>query len=579
MSTPGRGIPSGGTGIRLHAPAPGWSLDADVVVVGSGVAGLTAALRCAAAGRRTVVVTKARLDDGSTRWAQGGIAAALGEGDSPDQHLDDTLVAGAGLCDEEAVRLLVTEGPDAVRRLIATGAVFDTSAETGEIELTREGGHHRRRIAHAGGDATGAEISRALVEAVHAAGIETVENALVLDLLQDAQGRTAGVTLHVMGEGQHDGVGAVHAPAVILATGGMGQVFSATTNPSVSTGDGVALALRAGAEVSDLEFVQFHPTVLFLGPDAEGQQPLVSEAVRGEGAHLVDADGVRFMVGQHELAELAPRDIVAKGIMRRMQEQDAQHMYLDARHFGAAMWEQRFPTILAACRSHGIDPVTEPIPVAPAAHYASGGVRTDLHGRTTVPGLYACGEVACTGVHGANRLASNSLLEGLVFAERIADDIAAQARTGGGPGIPVPSTGPLQPAGARYEVQRIMTDGAGVLRSAASLAAAAEALEGLYATALNDLEAHGKTAEPGVDTWEATNLLCVARVLVAAAQRREETRGCHWREDHPDRDDARWRRHLVVRLSATEKRALVVVPTDSADFPSVHPLSTPSLEQ
>ncbi|OLZ70231.1 L-aspartate oxidase [Streptomyces amritsarensis] len=578
MSTPGRG-PAGSTGIRLHAPAPGWSLDADVVVVGSGVAGLTAALRCAAAGRRTVVVTKARLDDGSTRWAQGGIAAALGEGDSPEQHLDDTLVAGAGLCDEEAVRLLVTEGPDAVRRLIDTGAVFDTSAETGEIELTREGGHHRRRIAHAGGDATGAEISRALVEAVHAAGIETVENALVLDLLQDAQGRTAGVTLHVMGEGQHDGVGAVHAPAVILATGGMGQVFSATTNPSVSTGDGVALALRAGAEVSDLEFVQFHPTVLFLGPDAEGQQPLVSEAVRGEGAYLVDADGVRFMVGQHELAELAPRDIVAKGIMRRMQEQGAQHMYLDARHFGARMWEQRFPTILAACRSHGIDPVTEPIPVAPAAHYASGGVRTDLHGRTTVPGLYACGEVACTGVHGANRLASNSLLEGLVFAERIAADITSREHGGGGPGVPVPSTGPLQPAGARYEIQRIMTDGAGVLRSAASLEAAADALEGLYAAALNDLEAHGKTAEPGVDTWEATNLLCVARVLVAAARRREETRGCHWREDHPDRDDARWRRHLVVRLSATEKRALVVVPTDSADLPSVHPLSNPSLEQ
>ncbi|WP_030846088.1 L-aspartate oxidase [Streptomyces sp. NRRL F-4474] len=578
MSTPGRG-PAGSTGIRLHAPAPGWSLDADVVVVGSGVAGLTAALRCAAAGRRTVVVTKARLDDGSTRWAQGGIAAALGEGDSPEQHLDDTLVAGAGLCDEEAVRLLVTEGPDAVRRLIDTGAVFDTSAETGEIELTREGGHHRRRIAHAGGDATGAEISRALVEAVHAAGIETVENALVLDLLQDAQGRTAGVTLHVMGEGQHDGVGAVHAPAVILATGGMGQVFSATTNPSVSTGDGVALALRAGAEVSDLEFVQFHPTVLFLGPDAEGQQPLVSEAVRGEGAYLVDADGVRFMVGQHQLAELAPRDIVAKGIMRRMQEQGAQHMYLDARHFGARMWEQRFPTILAACRSHGIDPVTEPIPVAPAAHYASGGVRTDLHGRTTVPGLYACGEVACTGVHGANRLASNSLLEGLVFAERIAADITSREHGGGGPGVPVPSTGPLQPAAARYEIQRIMTDGAGVLRSAASLEAAADALEGLYAAALNDLEAHGKTAEPGVDTWEATNLLCVARVLVAAARRREETRGCHWREDHPDRDDARWRRHLVVRLSATEKRALVVVPTDSADLPSVHPLSNPSLEQ
>lgn len=572
MSTPGTG--PAGTGIRLHAPAPGWAVEADVVVVGSGVAGLTAALRCAAAGRRTVVVTKARLDDGSTRWAQGGIAAALGEGDTPEQHLDDTLVAGAGLCDEAAVRLLVTEGPDAVRRLIETGAVFDTSAETGEIELTREGGHHRRRIAHAGGDATGAEISRALVEAVQAAGIRTVENALVLDLLQDAEGRTAGVTLHVMGEGQHDGVGAVHAPAVILATGGMGQVFSATTNPSVSTGDGVALALRAGAEVSDLEFVQFHPTVLFLGPEAEGQQPLVSEAVRGEGAHLVDADGVRFMLGAHELAELAPRDIVAKGITRRMQEQGAQHMYLDARHFGAEMWEQRFPTILAACRAHGIDPVTEPIPVAPAAHYASGGVRTDLHGRTTVPGLYACGEVACTGVHGANRLASNSLLEGLVFAERIAADIVRSAASGSGPGIPVPSTGPLQPAEARYEVQRIMTQGAGVLRSAASLREAAAALEDLYATALTALETKGKTAVPGTETWEATNLLCVARVLVAAALRREETRGCHWREDFPDRDDAAWRRHLVVRLSATERRALVVTPTDSADLPSVqHTLS------
>ncbi|MFI5984357.1 L-aspartate oxidase [Streptomyces sp. NPDC051555] len=576
----GAGTPAGGTGIRLHAPAPGWSVEADVVVVGSGVAGLTVALRCAAAGRRTVVVTKARLDDGSTRWAQGGIAAALGDGDTPEQHLDDTLVAGAGLCDEDAVRLLVTDGPGAVRRLIETGAVFDTSAETGEIELTREGGHHRRRIAHAGGDATGAEISRALVEAVQDAGIETVENALVLDLLTDAEGRTAGVTLHVMGEGQHDGVGAVHAPAVILATGGMGQVFSATTNPSVSTGDGVALALRAGAEVSDLEFVQFHPTVLFLGAGAEGQQPLVSEAVRGEGAHLVDADGVRFMVGQHELAELAPRDIVAKAITRRMLEQGVDHMYLDGRHFGAAMWEQRFPTILASCRAHGIDPVTEPIPVAPAAHYASGGVRTDLDGRTTVPGLYACGEVACTGVHGANRLASNSLLEGLVFAERIAADIVSHRPASHGPGIPVPSTGPLLPAEARLEIQRIMTAGAGVLRSADSLRGAATALQALYTAALHDLDAHGKTAEPGTDTWEATNLLCVARVLVAAALRREETRGCHWREDHPDRDDAAWRHHLVVRLSRAEKRALVVTPTDSADFPSVrHPLGTEMMEQ
>ncbi|MFF0385513.1 L-aspartate oxidase [Streptomyces sp. NPDC004286] len=564
------------TGIRLHAPAPGWSIPADVVVVGSGVAGLTAALRCEAAGLTTVVVTKARLDDGSTRWAQGGIAAALGDGDTPEQHLDDTLVAGAGLCDETAVRLLVSEGPDAVRRLIDTGARFDTD-DAGAIQLTREGGHHRRRIAHAGGDATGAEISRALVDAVRARGLRTIENALVLDLLTDAEGRTAGVTLHVMGEGQHDGVGAVHAPAVVLATGGMGQVFSATTNPSVSTGDGVALALRAGAEVSDLEFVQFHPTVLFLGPDAEGQQPLVSEAVRGEGAHLVDADGTRFMLGQHELAELAPRDIVAKGITRRMQELGAEHMYLDARHFGAPMWETRFPTILAACRAHGIDPVTEPIPVAPAAHYASGGVRTDDRGRTTVPGLYACGEVACTGVHGANRLASNSLLEGLVYAERLAADIAEQAgraeQAANGPHtrVPAPVPHPATPAHPllapedRLAVQRIMTEGAGVLRSAASLERAARRLAELHTRASDTLDGEGKTAEPGVDTWEATNLLDVARVLVAAAALREETRGCHWREDHADRDDAHWRRHLVVTLRAD--RSLAVRTTESADFP------------
>lgn len=606
------------TGIRLAAPAPGWAIDADVVVVGSGVAGLTAALRCAAAGRRTVVVTKARLDDGSTRWAQGGIAAALGDGDTPEQHLADTLVAGAGLCDEEAVRTLVTEGPDAVHRLIAAGARFDTAPGTEEIALTREGGHHRRRIAHAGGDATGAEISRALVGAVRAAGLRTIENALVLDLLTDDRGRTSGVTLHVMGEGQHDGVGAVHAPAVVLATGGMGQVFSATTNPAVSTGDGVALALRAGAEVSDLEFVQFHPTVLYLGPDAEGQQPLISEAVRGEGAHLVDGDGVRFMVGQHELAELAPRDIVAKAITRRAQEQGAEHVYLDGRHFGAEMWERRFPTILAACRSHGIDPVTEPIPVAPAAHYASGGVRTDLHGRTTVPGLYACGEVACTGVHGANRLASNSLLEGLVFAERIAADIARGAATDtrNGPGAeaagtpgteaadtpgtqpptaaappaapeaphvpaPVPAPArdlPLLAPDARVTVQRIMTAGAGVLRSADSLAQAADRLDALHRAAAQASEAPGtphppsapgddavKPPEPGVEAWEATNLLCVARVLVAAALRREETRGCHWREDHPGRDDASWRRHFRITLDAD--RTLTVRTTDTANFP------------
>ncbi|MGN6129641.1 MAG: L-aspartate oxidase, partial [Nocardioidaceae bacterium] len=404
---------------RLTAPAPGWSTYADVVVVGSGIAGLSVALQARAAGS-VLVVTKDLLSAGSTRWAQGGIAAALGPGDTPEEHLRDTLVAGAGVCDEEAVRVLVTEGPDAVHGLIDLGTVFDRTGE-GELSLTREGGHHRNRIAHAGGDATGAEIQRALVAAVAAApDIEVVEHALVLDVLPGEGGGLAGVTLHVMGEGQRDGVGSVRCRAVVLASGGMGQVFSATTNPVVSTGDGMALALRAGATLRDIEFVQFHPTVMWLGRGSTGQQPLVSEAVRGEGAFLVDDDGVRFMQGVHELADLAPRDVVAKAIMRRMRETGADHVWLDARHFGAEKWQRRFPTILATCRAHGIDPVTELVPVAPACHYASGGVATDLDGRTTGPGLFACGEVAFSGVHGANRLASNSLLEGVVFAWRIA---------------------------------------------------------------------------------------------------------------------------------------------------------------
>ena len=415
-----------------------------------------------------MVVTKDLLSAGSTQWAQGGIAAALGPGDTPEQHLHDTLVAGAGLCDEAAVRTLVTEGPDAVRELIALGTQFDHTA-AGELSLTREGGHLRDRIAHAGGDATGAEIQRALVAAVKAApDIEVTEHALVLDLVPGADGGVAGVTLHVMGEGQRDGVGAVLCRAVVLASGGMGQVYSATTNPSVSTGDGMALALRAGAVLRDLEFVQFHPTVMWLGAESKGQQPLISEAVRGEGAFLVDHDGVRFMQGQHDLADLAPRDVVAKAIMRRMRETGTEHMWLDARHFGAEKWQQRFPTILATCRSYGVDPVTDLIPVAPACHYASGGVATDLHGQSSIPGLFACGEVACSGVHGANRLASNSLLEGLVFSRRIAARLAE--------GLP-PRQQPvedLRPAGllpgeARGRIQSVMTERAGVLRSEAGL--------------------------------------------------------------------------------------------------------------
>lgn len=521
---------------RLQAAEPGWTARADVIVVGSGVAGLTAALRARSIGRSVLLVTKAQVNEGSTRWAQGGIAAALSEDDSPEEHLHDTLIAGVGLCDEDAVRILVTEGPWAVRELIETGARFDRDA-SGAIALGREGGHHRDRIAHAGGDATGAEISRALVAAVRDdPRIEVVENALAIDLLRDDRGCAQGVTLHVMGSGQRDGVGAALAPTVILATGGFGQVFGQTTNPYVSTGDGVALALRAGADIADLEFVQFHPTVMWLGPLAQGQQPLVSEAVRGEGAVLLDASGSRFMPDVHELADLAPRDVVAKAIMRRMREEGSPHVWLEGRMLGADTWLQRFPTILESCRSRGIDPVMDLIPVAPAQHYVSGGVRTDLWGRASIPGLYACGEVACTGVHGANRLASNSLLEGLVFARRIISAVREDAVEIRDP-LPLPPATGLLPHRARRSMQQVMDVDAGVLRSADSLEHATRELAGL-ASATN--------GTPSTEDWETTNLHQIATVLVRQALMREETRGSHWREDFPDRDDAQWRVRLIT---------------------------------
>jgi L-aspartate oxidase len=540
---------------RLATGTPGWATEADVVVVGSGIAGLTAALRLKGHVERVLVVTKDVLSAGSTQWAQGGIAAALGPEDTPEQHEVDTLVAGAGVCDLEAVRTLVNEGPEAVHELIALGANFDHSAD-GELSLTREGGHHRDRIAHAGGDATGAEIQRALVAAIEdAPEIEVIQHALAVDLLRDADGGVCGITLHVMGEGQRDGVGAVRCRAVVLASGGLGQVFSQTTNPAVSTGDGMALALRGGAVLRDLEFVQFHPTVMYLGPESTGQQPLISEAVRGEGAFLVDFGGNRFMQGQHELADLAPRDVVAKAITRRMHEEGKPHMWLDARHLGAPgesaeFWERRFPTILATARSHGVDPVTELIPVAPACHYASGGVATDLWGRSNIPGLYATGEVACSGVHGANRLASNSLLEGLVFSRRIALVLPGELRPYADP-APDRREASVVSAEVRTAMQATMTERVGVLRSADGLGIAAKALEDLA----------GTEGEEGTAAWETSNLVSISAALTEAATLREETRGSHWREDFPERDDADFAGHFdVVLVDGVPRASFVASP-------------------
>ena len=524
---------------RLSAESPGWIREVDIVVIGSGIAGLTAALECRELGT-IMVVTKDEVSAGSTHWAQGGIAWVQAEGDTIEQHIDDTLVAGAGLCIEEAVRVLVTEGPDEVAKLINRGAEFDRDL-AGQLELTREGGHMRRRIAHAGGDATGAEIERALVAAVTAdPSIEIVEHALVLDLIPaevspGEQPAIAGVTLHVLGEGTRGGVGAVHARAVVLATGGIGQIYAVTTNPPVSTGDGVAAALRAGAALRDIEFIQFHPTVLYLGPGARGQLPLVSEAVRGEGGLLVNSRGERFMIGKHELAELAPRDVVAKQIMREMAAQGVDHVYVDGRMLGEEAWRVRFPTIWHSCWRAGINPATDLIPVAPASHYFCGGVETDIDGATNLVGLYACGEVASSGVHGANRLASNSLLEGLVFARRIAGQLQHN------PPVRRPPAQDYRRAGLIDRsvvpaMQQAMSRHAGGLRDAAGLDQCAGELVRLAGQA---------GAEPGLGSWEATNMMTVATAVVASARLREESRGAHWRDDFEGRRDT-WHGHLIL---------------------------------
>lgn len=523
---------------RLNSADPGWTINADVIVIGSGIAGLTAALSARDKGLSVLLLTKDVLSTGSTSWAQGGIAAALGPGDSPDQHFQDTLEAGAGLCDQESVRILVQEGPAAVKRLINLGATFDLDS-SGNVALTREGGHRRDRIAHAGGDATGAEISRALVAKVLAdPKVRIFEHALVLDLLKDKNERVCGVTLHVMGKGKIDGVGAALARAVVLATGGLGAVFQQTTNPLVATGDGVALALRAGATVADLEFVQFHPTVLWSGPDSRGSQPLISEAVRGEGAILRNINGEAFMSTIHPMKDLAPRDVVAHAVHEEIIKSGKPYVYLDGTKLGENIWLQRFPNILSSCRKIGIDPLVDLIPVVPAAHYASGGVVSDMTGKTDIPGLFAVGECANTGVHGANRLASNSLLEGLVVAERVADhliDLPKQSE----PLIENTPTN-LIDGKVRKDITETTTTGAGAVRNAIGLNKTIDKLSEL---------AKKTTKLSSTQSWEATNLLTVSSFLSNAALRREESRGSHWRSDFPERNDSRWLVRIQGKLN------------------------------
>jgi L-aspartate oxidase len=490
----------------------------DVLVLGSGGAGLSAAVRARDAGLSVTVLTKGELDWSATRYAQGGVAAALvEEDDSPALHESDTLAAGGGLNDADAVRVLSEEGPARVRELMDLGAHFDRV--DGVLALAREGGHSVARIVHAGGDATGAEIERALAVAVRDADVDAREGWLVTDLLVEG-GRTVGVAALDPG-GEHHTLRARH---VVLATGGAGQCFAVTTNPALSTGDGIAMALRAGVAVADVEFMQFHPTALH---HPSMPRPLLSEALRGEGAILRDEDGVAFMAGEHPRADLAPRDVVARAISRRLTERGLDHVWLDAT--GIPDFPNRFPTIWQACEAVGLDPTREWLPVAPAAHYLCGGVCTDLDGATTLPGLWACGEVACTGVHGANRLASNSLLENLVFAARVVEAIAAgkdgpeasgvlRAVDLAPPGPPVANVG-VAAGGApiRAELQRLMTRDAGVVRSAASLGRAAHALSSFVPS-----------------TVEEANLLAVSTALVRAATARCESRGTHTRSDHPD---------------------------------------------
>ena len=516
--------------------APTTPQQYDYIIVGSGIAGLYTALLAQEHGT-VLLLTKGSVEDCNTRFAQGGIAAAIGAGDSPQLHMQDTLAAGAGLCDPEAARVLATDGPQAIADLVRLGVGFDTAQ--GEVALAREGAHSVPRVLHAGGDSTGAHIELTLASLAHSSRVRVLEYAEVVQVIVDqAEGRAQGVRVLDRRSGQQD---SFHGRWTVLATGGAGRLFRYTTNPEVATGDGVALAYQAGAAVMDMEFYQFHPTALRLN----GAPPfLISEAVRGEGGVLRNARGEAFMGRHHPLGDLAPRDVVSRALLREMQETSSNHVLLDLTHLPTSHIATRFPTIYHTCLEHGLEITHQAIPVAPAAHYMMGGVQTNTWGETTFPGLYACGEATCAGVHGANRLASNSLLETVVFGRRLVQRSQMATSLTYPPGLPehparlasAKPSGPVTPPN-QAALQELMWDKVGMMRDEASLQEAAGTLTA-WAQTLQ------KSQAPGAR--ELANMVLLARLMAQGALLRQESRGAHYRTDFPD-SSAGWQRHIVFR--------------------------------
>ncbi len=510
-------------------------IETEVLVIGAGIAGLFTAIQ-AAKTRNVLLITKKHLLESNTRYAQGGIAAVIAESDSPAYHLQDTLVAGAGLCSREAVNILVHESPDVVQELMQLGAQFDY--ENGELALTREGAHSQRRILHANGDATGYEIVRALCErALQHPRIKVLEEHVAIDLLTEDGECKGAILMSPNGEQS-----IVLACSTVLCTGGAGQLYRYTTNPEIATADGIGIAYRAGAEIKDIEFIQFHPTALVY-PGAP--RFLISEAVRGEGAILRNIKGERFMNNYHEQLELAPRDIVARAIVSEMENTQSTFVYLDITHETEELIKHRFPTIYEYCLRYGLDMTSDWIPVAPAAHYIMGGLKTDLNGETSINKLYACGEVSCTGVHGANRLASNSLSEALVFGKRIVQQINQTSSVA--PNFHMfnrieadQRLEALDVAGQRLRLQKLMVRYVGLKRDAKGLQ-----------KGINEIERIAKKIIHGIadqEQVELANLICAAHLVAQSALIREESRGGHYRSDFPDRDDVNWQKHIVFRI-------------------------------